>query len=182
MGSGNILGPCTVKKSFPMKPGDKSAYVIVMDATGESALKIWGPAGPALALTEGQIITVVAQGPKGSIQNQEYNGKWALNANSVRVDVAGGASVGPVEPYVAPQAAYQAPAQSYSQPSAQAPQGAPAGQDQLPLVAARAARGTALYIDELVVNHGFTKDEAMMLAVGAHSMFPLYWGGEKFLR
>ena len=43
----------------------------------------------------------------------------------------------------------------------------------------RAARATSIYIDELVVNQGFTRDEAIMLAQGAGGLYPLWWFGEK---
>ncbi len=181
-GSATIFGPVVVKKLWPYKQGDKSINGVFTDATGEANFKIWG-ATPANGIFEGCVLTLIGQGPKGKVINREYpegSGKWALNASDCRVDIQGGASTGPVEPYVAPQAAYQAPAQQYSQPAAQAPQGAPAGQDKLPATMSRAAYATHLYVDALVL-HGFTRDESIMLAVHAGAIYPLWWGGEKFM-
>jgi hypothetical protein len=171
------LGPVTVKKTFDMKAGDKNRYVIVTDQSGEAALKIWGAAANT-ALNAGDSITLIGTGPKGGIKAQEWpagSGKWSLNANDCRLELGGGSRthqepLGGSEEHVG----YSHPESHYSPPTGNSG-------DKLEAVAKRAAAGTAFYIDELVVNHGFSKDEAIMLAQGAHSMFPLYWGGEKFL-
>jgi hypothetical protein len=181
-GSAIQLGPVTVSKTYEMKPGDKQRYVKVRDASGETGLKIWGPTS-GTPLVEGQVITLVGMGPRGGVKNQEYpagSGKWTLNANDCRLEIGGQA---PPQGYSQPQAyvAHQEPAPApQTVPAYPVPQthAAPSG-DKLEATMKRAAQATALYIDELVVNHGFSKDEAIMLAQNAGSYWPLYWFGEK---
>jgi hypothetical protein len=174
-GTGISLGPVTVKKLFPKKPGDKSLFLLISDSTGEAALKIWGPASNS-PLQDGQQITVTGSGPKGGLAHKEYNGKWTINANDCSVAIAGGSTMSGVEAapaYAAP--AYAAPAPvAYAAPAAAAP-----AVDKLPDVMKRCAMATTLYIDELVVNHGFSKEEALMLAQNAPAWYPLMWFGEK---
>lgn len=171
------LGPVTVKKTFDMKAGDKNRYVIVTDQSGEAALKIWGAAANT-PLNAGNVITLIGTGPKGGIKAQEWpagSGKWSLNANDCRLELGSGPRT------------HQEPSHGSEEHVGYSPQeyhsSAPVvhSGDKLEAVAKRAASATALYIDELTVNHGFSKDEAIMLAQGAHGMFPLWWFGEKGL-
>lgn len=178
-GSGTFLGPVKLIKVWGYKPGDKSINGNFQDATGESAFKIWG-ALPGLGLEEGKQIKLTGVGPKGAITYKEYppaSGKWALNCSDCRVEVFnadGSPSVAAA--YTPPeQAPYQAPA---GMTLYQAPAGMTLDQ-KLEATARQAARWTAIYIENLVVNHGFSKDEAIMIAQGAHSGFALWWFGEK---
>jgi hypothetical protein len=180
-GSGIQLGPVTVSKTYEMKPGDKQRYVKVRDASGETGLKIWGPAS-GTHLQEGQVITLVGTGPRGGVKNQEYpvgSGKWTLNANDCRLEIGGQA---PPQGYSQPQAyntpqepapAYTAPSTSHDTPPFRGPVG-----DKLPATMDRAAEATHLYITALV-SRGYTRDEAIMLGQSASSIYPLWWFGEK---
>lgn len=174
-GQGLTLGPVKITRIFPKSGfGDKAnLFILVEDATGKTGVKIWGPAANNV-FSEGEIITLTGGGPKGGLKNQEYpvgSGKWSLNANDCRISRSGQAIESPQEP--------SQPAQAYQQhqPTQSAPQ-AYSG-DKLDAVAKRAALGTHLYVDALVVNHGFSRAEAIQLAVGAHSLHPLFWFGEK---
>lgn len=175
------LGPVTVKKVFDMKPGDKQRFLIVTDPSGEGALKIWGAAANT-KLFVGQSFTLIGAGPKGGIKAQEYpvgSGKWSLNANDCRLEIDGQAPGGHTDHQNAPQGRVEHVGYNEPTPFRQEATG-PSG-DKLEATMKRAAKATALYIDELVVNHGFSKDEAIMLAQGSHSVFPLFWFGEKGL-
>lgn len=169
-GSGVQLGPVTIDKVYPFTPGGKNIFMLISDASGKGALKIWGAAANG-SYQPGQQITLVGTGPKGGLKVSEYQGKTSIDANDCRVEFGGGGgSVEAAQPAPAGYQPRQAPAPSVT-----------SGKGTIEDVAKQAARGTALYIDELVVNHGFSRDEAIMLAQGAHTMFPIYWGGEKFL-
>jgi len=161
-GEGPSLGPITVKRLFPFKPGDKSLFLIASDATGECAVKIWG-AGAHCGVQEGQVITLTGAGPKGGLKTNEYNGKVSINANDCRVDIQGS------NPAPQTQAAPQPAASQHADPL----------DDKLPSVMKRCARATSLYIDEMVVNHGFSRDEAIMLAQNCPAWYSLWWFGEK---
>lgn len=166
-GRGISLGPVTITKLFPIKPGDKSAYMGVSDPSGSANLKVWGAAAHS-AFFEGASITLIGTGPKGNITNKEWpegSGKWALNASDCRVEGLSGGSAAPVQE--SPQAAYQ----QRSAPII--------GGDKLEAVMSQCAKATSCYVENLVVNHGFSKDEAIMLAQNAPSWFPLFWFGEK---
>jgi hypothetical protein len=167
-GRGEQLGPLTVKKMFDMKPGDKSLFLIASDPTGESAIKIWG-ASPNHGLTQGSVFSLAASGPKGSLQNREYNEKWSINASDCLIKLGGEVPVTPTQSTSQPAQPTQT--QAYSGASG----------DKLPLVMKRCAEATATYVDELVINKGFTRDEAIMLAQNAPSWHSLWWFGEKGL-
>lgn len=175
-GSGVQLGPVTIDKVYPFTPGGKNIFMLISDASGKGALKIWGAAANG-NYQPGQQITLVGTGPKGGLKVSEYNGKTSIDANDCRVEFGGGG--GSVE---AAQATPAATA-GYQQRQAPAVSSVPqvSGEDKLPAVMARCAKATALYIEELVVNHGFSKDEALMLAQNAPSYMPLWWFGEKGL-
>lgn len=164
------LGPVTVEKTYEKKPTDKNRFLLISDASGKGALKIWGAAANTNLVT-GMQITLTGTGPKGGLKTSEYNGKVSIDANDCRLDLGSQSSqdapqdvvehVGYDEPQPAPKRSY-----------------APSG-DKLPAVMSRCAKATHLYIEELVVNHGFSKDEAIMLAQNAPSWWPLFWFGEK---
>jgi hypothetical protein len=168
------LGPVKVEKTYPRKPGDKNRFVLISDGSGKGALKIWGPAANT-ELQEGQMITLVGSGPRGGVKTTEFNGKTSIDANDCRIEIAGQANSGQSshapEGHSEPSHGYSAPQPQPARPSGSAPS--------LEAIAKQAARTTALYIDELVVNHGFSKDEAIMLAQGSHTIAPLWWFGEK---
>jgi hypothetical protein len=167
------LGPVTVEKTYPRKPGDKNRFLLVSDASGKGALKIWGAAANT-ELSEGMRITLVGFGPKGGLKTSEYNGKVSIDANDVRLEIEGQAAGAHTDH---PQAHVEAV--GYDQPRIMTQTYGAPPVDKLPMVMKRAATATALYVDELVVNHGYTKDEALMLAQNAPSWFPLWWFGEK---
>lgn len=180
-GSSTVLGPVTITKLWPYKPGDKSINGNFSDATGETAFKIWG-ALPGLGLAEGLQLKLTGVGPKGSITNKEYppaSGKWAFNASDCRCELFNPDGT----PHVA-QAYTPPPQQAYAPQGQTGYAAAGAGlslEQKVEMSAKQAARWTAIYIDTLVVNHGFSKDEAIMLGQGSSGGFPLYWGGEKFI-
>lgn len=166
------LGPVTIKKLWPYKGGDKSINGVISDSSGETPFKGWGFT-PATGLYEGAEVTFSGSGPKAGITNKEYpegSGKWAFNISecSVQFGQAGGGDVEHVG-YNAPE-----PSQRPQYPTQPlAVQG-----DKLGPVMARAALATRLYVAELEAQ-GFTRDEALMLAVPAPTVFPLWWFGEK---
>ena len=172
------LGPVTVEKTYPRKPGDKNRFLLISDASGKGALKIWGAAANT-ELTEGMRITLVGFGPKGGLKTSEYNGKVSIDGNDVRLEIEGQAPGGHTDHQNAPQGRVEHVGYNEPAPFRQEATG-PSG-DKLEATMQRAAKATAIYIDELVVNHGFSKDEAIMLAQGSHSVFPLFWFGEKGL-
>lgn len=165
------LGPVTVTKAYPMKVGDSSAFMMVEDVSGKTALKIWGlPAHQCPK--QGDVIVVVADNQaKSGIKNQEYpagSGKFSLNANGCSLETSVGTG----------GAEKQSPQESHASPS-NGPTGfSVGGPDKLPATMKRAAEGTKHYVDALVES-GFSRDEALMLAQGSHSAYPLWWFGEK---
>jgi hypothetical protein len=170
-GSGHRLGPVVVTKTFPSKPGDTSVFLLVKDDSGQGALKIWGcPFGQAPAV--GQSISLVTDGgPKSSITNKEYpvgSGKFSINASGCQILRDG------------------APAPSHdASPAAQSntPSFSSIKVDQKEVdaaIGATAAGVTSAYFNSLL-EHGFTREEAIQLSAGASNLKPLYWGGEKFL-
>lgn len=163
------LGPVEVTRVFPPNAGAKYSFSLIKDASGSTALKIWGAAGNT-PLQVGQKITLIGSGPKGGLKVSEYQGKISIDANNCRLEFGEGSAPAPQAAHSAPQppSGYQAP---------QAPSGPTV--DKLEPVMARCALATRLYIDELVVNHGFSKDEAIMLAQNAPAWYSLYWFGEK---
>jgi hypothetical protein len=163
-----MLGPVEVTKAYDMKPGDKSCFLLVKDDTGSAALKIWG-IDASQCPKVGEKIRIIASGPKASIANKEWpvgSGKFTLNASNCSIE----SDVAPLP-------------RGYSSP--QTPQAAPppqayTGVDKLPATMKRAAESTKLYVDYLVES-GFTKEEAIMLAQGSAGAYPQWWGGEKFM-
>jgi hypothetical protein len=171
-GSAVQLGPVKVEKTYPRKPGDKNRFLLISDSSGKGALKIWGAAANT-ELQEGQTITLIGSGPRGGLKTTEFNGKTSIDANDCRLEFSGGQQ----QAYNAPES-HQEPSRGYSAPQSQPAR--PSGSaPSLEAIAKQAARMTSFYIDELVVNHGFSKDEAIMLAQGSHSIAPLWWFGEK---
>ena len=165
-GSAIQLGPVTVSKAYPRKPGDKNRFVLIRDDSGQGALKIWGPAANT-ELVDGQTIILVGQGPKGGLKTSEYNNKVSIDANECRIEFPGDRL----------QTAQAAPQQAHVAPAAHvSPQNLDA---KLDAVARQCGRFCRTFIDELVVNQGFSRDEAIQLAQNAPSWFPLYWFGEK---
>lgn len=161
-----MLGPVEVTKAYEMKEGDKSCFVLIKDNSGTAALKIWGiPASQCPKV--GEKIRIIASGAKASIANKEWpqgSGKFTLNASGCSIE-----SDAAPQGYNSPQASYE--------PQAHA---APAGVDKLPATMKRVAEATKLYVDHLV-ELGFSKEEALMLAQGSSGAFPLWWFGEKGL-
>lgn len=179
-GSAIQLGPVTVSKTYPRKPGDKNRFVLIEDSSGKGALKIWGAAANT-ELVEGQVITLVGTGPKGGLKTSEYNGRVSIDANDCRLELAGQAPPqGHAHPqaYATPQASVEPVGYDEPRGALQAPHAAPGG-DKLPDVMKRCALATRLYIDELTINQGFTNDEAILLAQNAPAYMPLWWFGEK---
>lgn len=170
-GSGVSLGPVTVAKAYPRNPGAKYSFYLISDGTDKEALKVWGK---DLSIQEGQNIILTGFGPKGGLKTSEYNGKTSIDANDCSLTIVDGAQTAS-QP--AQEAAYQAPAQHA--PSSQQAPSSGSHRAKMESVAKSAATVTALYIDELVVNHGFSKDEAIMLSQNASGIFPLWWFGEK---
>lgn len=167
-GSAVQLGPVEVTKTYNKNPGDKNRFLLIKDASGQGALKIWGAAANT-NVNAGDIITLVGSGPKGGLKTSEYNGKTSIDANDCRLEFGNGH-----------RSETQAP--QHHAPAAQSGPAPSGGPDKLPAVMARCAEATRLYIDELVINQGFSKDEAIMLAQGVHSAHPLWWFGEKGLK
>lgn len=160
-----MLGPVEVTKVYDMKPEDKSAFMLIKDDSGTAALKIW-----ALPMSQlprvGERIRIFASGAKASIANKEWpqgSGKFTLNASGCSI-----------ESDAAPSGGYSSPQQTSAHP-AQATAG---GVDKLPATMRRAATSTKLYVDALV-EQGFSKEEALMLAQGSSGAYPLWWFGEK---
>lgn len=173
-GTAITLGPLTVGKVYPFKPSAKpNLFFLASDQTGKSAIKIWGAAA-SCGIKEGDVVTLVGQGARGILKREEYNGNWCINANDVRVDIQGGASVSSVD-------VVQPHQQSYPGQASAAAQTTNTGVDTLPLVMDRCADATALYVDSLVQRKGFSRDEALMLAANAPSWHALFWFGEKGL-
>lgn len=181
-GSVVALNNVKVTRVFPMKPGDKSLFLFIEDSSSKSALKIWGPASHC-GVQEGQTISISASGPKGRIEKKEWNGKVSIDCNDCKVSIQGGGSYEAVQPAPPQEGRYASPAPTgggYAATPSSPTGGVNAG-DLLPATMKRAALATHLYVDELVVNHGFTRDEACMLAQGAGGWFPIWWFGEKGL-
>ena len=172
-GQGIQLGPIKVSKTYPFKPGDKNRFVLIEDSSGKGALKIWGAAANS-DLQPGMVLTLVGTGPRGGVKTSEYNGKTSIDANDCRIEFAGGAPASDGHSGTTEHVGYSPPASAYQPPAA-------TGSDKLPQVMKRCALATRLYIDELTINHGFSKDEAMMLAQNAPAWYPLMWFGEKGL-
>jgi hypothetical protein len=170
-GRSHVLGPVTITKLWPKKQGQIYLSGSIKDASGQSPFKIWG----ALAnrnFQEGEVVTFVGEGPKGGITNKEYpegSGKFSLNISDCRAE--GPVSASEAHSGRQETTSYQAHPERAFSPSS--------GGDKLPDVMKRCAQATRLYIDELVVNQGFTKDEAIMLAQNAPAWYPLMWFGEK---
>lgn len=169
-GSAIQLGPVEVTRVFPKNPGAKYSFSLVKDASGSTALKIWGAASNT-ELQVGQQVTLVGTGPRGGVKKSEYNGKISIDANDCRLEMDEQATQQPVQQ----GAGYS----SYNEPREQvrAATGG-SGDDKLPMVMARCAEATRLYVDGLI-NQGFSRDEAIMLAQNAPSYMPLWWFGEK---
>lgn len=173
-GSVTNLGPIQVTSVYPMKPGDKSLFVLVQDGSGKGALKIWGPAAHC-GIQNGQSITVNAAGPKGSIKTSVWNNKTSIDCNDCEITIVGTMGGAP-QGQAAPQGRYAQEEQRSPQPSFQ---GGLSLDDKVEATARQAARWTSIYVDDLVVNGGFSRDEAIMLAQGSAGGFPLFWFGEK---
>lgn len=175
-GSAVQLGPVKVEKTYPRKPGDKNRFVLISDTSGKGALKIWGAAANT-ELQEGQMINLIGSGPRGGLKTTEFNGKTSIDANDCRLELASGQTFHAQQAHNASEG-YSEPSHSYS-----APQSQPArqsGSGGIVAVARQAAKGTVAYINALEAE-GLSRDEALMVAQGAHNMYPVYWGGEKFL-
>ncbi len=164
-----MLGPVEVTKAYDMKEGDKSCFLMIKDESGSSALKIWGiPASQCPKA--GDKIRIFATGAKASIVDKEWpvgSGKYTLNASacSIESDAASGGSAPRMGGYSSPQP---------SVPQAQAA----GGVDKMPSTMKRVAEATKLYVDALI-EQGFSKEEAIMLAQGSQGAYPLWWFGEK---
>lgn len=108
-GSAIQLGPVTVTKAYPRKPGDKNRFVLIEDSSGKGALKIWGAAANT-ELAEGQVITLVGTGPKGGVKTSEWQGKTSIDANDCRLELGSGGSQQPAQASVE-HVGYDAPRQ-----------------------------------------------------------------------
>lgn len=165
-GSGHRLGPVTVTKTFPSKPGDTSVFLLVKDESGSTALKIWGcPSNQAPQLHH--VISLVTDGgPKSSIVNKEYpvgSGKFSINASGCQIVREGGAA---------------SSSEVNSNASAQEPKG---DQTQVNCAIAEQAFQVSHAFFNLWIEAGFSRAEAIQLTTGSHDMKPLFWGGAKFL-
>jgi hypothetical protein len=169
---GSSLGPVEVTKAYEMKADDKSCFVLIKDGSGTAALKIWG-IPPSQCPKVGDRIKLFASGAKASIVNKEWpagSGKYTLNASgcSLETDVASNGS--------SPQGGYSSPHRNQTPPTS----GSYGGVDKLGATMKRVAESTKLYVDNLV-EAGFSKEEAIMLAQGSSGVYPLWWFGEKGL-
>lgn len=175
-GSGISLGPVTVTKAFPKFAGGTNVLVLVQDPSVAQpvAMKVWGAASNTV-FAEGMVITFQGSGPRGKLEYKQYKDKWEINANDCNVLVGGAPA-----PQQAPT---QAPAQGYqSRTSAPAGGGAGGSGDSHPqslswdemtkrmeTYAQKQALFTRILVDELVVNQGFPREEALVLASGGSS-------------
>lgn len=92
------LGPLEITGSFEKRNPKAPAFLKVKDqAGGETALKIWGPAGNS-QFSQGQVITVIPDGPKAEIRaDKDQQGRDFLNVNNCRISF-GGAPVASTQP------------------------------------------------------------------------------------
>lgn len=84
------LGPLEITGSFEKRNPKAPAFLKVKDqAGGETALKIWGPAGNS-QFSQGQVITVIPDGPKAEIRaDKDQQGRDFLNVNNCRISFGG---------------------------------------------------------------------------------------------
>jgi hypothetical protein len=167
-GSGHRLGPFTVTKSYPAKPGDSSVFILIKDDSGSAALKIWG-IGAAQTPRQNETISLVTDGgPKSSITNKEYpvgSGKFSINASGCQIVREGGAesSHNPI------------PAAQTNEPASNSYGTNKASLEQTMQKAAEATHHYVIALQDV----GFTREESIQLSVNAGSLYPLYWFGEK---
>ena len=172
-GSSTSLGPVKVEKAYPMKGGDKSAFILISDSSGKSAIKIWGLEANQMP-RDGDVVTVrTSSDPKSRIENKEWpagSGKFTINANGCWLENASSVGDNPTDNGNSEKTFEPAPSR-----------GGNTGGDKLPETMDRAAEATKLFVDALC-KRGFTREEAIMLAPNASNTYPLWWFGEKGLQ
>lgn len=175
------LGPVTVTRIWAAQGSGAKAnrFMLIEDPSGKGALKIWGPAA-STAIAEGDSLVLTAQGPQGSLQNQEYQQKWSINANSCRVAVNGAAP---------PAGQSSGGGQAAPPQQRQQPQGGGGGSQQQP----PPPNGTGITTEEICSRSaqlastmlreceaiGLPPEISNQLAINAPQTGALWWFGQK---
>ena len=154
------LGPFKVEKAYDRKSDAKYSFYLISDSTDKAARKVWGP-DPGMR--EGSSYSLQGVGQKGGLKVTEYQGKQSIDANGCVLANGEGSSD-------SANAAQHSPEQSAAS--------ALSVSAKVEAIGKRAADTTDAYINALT-DIGYSREEAMQLAVGSFSLFPLFWFGEK---
>ena len=173
-----------VIKDYGYKAGAHPQQAVhVKDGSQATFIKIWGGA-PGITYATGSHISVVAQGAKGKIEPNEYQGKISLNCNDCLVTVLDGGqpAVASTQPTYNPPVPVQVPVPDAIPMGASplAKKGMTLSETQA-YIAARVASYVALYTP-FIEQMGMTADGVGQMAVDSVRLEPMHFFGEKYLK